>query len=319
MTEFEVPQFITPASKFVDEYSARRLSRQTSSGKLVRVRRGLYLPAEIWGGLKPWEQYRMRIQAVHDLAAVHPVFAGESAAQVMGLPIIGIPRQVQTVIATGTSGGRSGNGVHRVKAIDGDPKPWTMFGLQVTPPPQTVRDLAVRRPLTHSLPAMYRLMQRKVLPGSPHNVSLVFTADNVRDSALLLPNNAQRQRVERVLEVADGLSQSAGESLSRAIMIQNGFPIPLLQEEFRDERGRIGFPDYDWEEFKTLGEFDGHEKYSAQRYLKGKTPSQVVIEEKNRENRLRARGYTVVRWEWADVKDPRRLIALLHNAGLPQH
>ncbi|MHA7303909.1 hypothetical protein ACX80E_01475 [Arthrobacter sp. TMN-49] len=317
MTPFQVPPFIKPGSKFVDEHAARRLSRLAASGELVRIRRGLYLPVHFWESLKPWEKYRIRIQAIHELAAGRPIFARESAAQIMGLPLISIPREVQTVIAVGTSGGQSSHGVRRINAIDGDPAPWEMFGLLVTPPVQTVRDLAVRLPLAQSLPAMDKLLQRKILPGSPPNVPLVFMVDDVRGSALLLPNSAQRGRVGRVLEVANGLSQSAGESLSRAIMIQNGFPTPVLQVPFRDNRGLIGLPDFDWEEYKTLGEFDGYEKYSAQKYLNGKTPSDVVVEEKNRENRLRAQGYNVVRWVWADLRDPRRLVALLHEAGLP--
>lgn len=317
MTNFQVPPFITPEGSFVDEYSARRLARLATSGSLIRVRRGLYLPFSVWNSLKPWEKYRMRIQAVHNLARIQPVFARESAAQVMGLPIIRIPRDVQTVIPPGKNGGQNNRGVRRVNALEGDPPPWTMFGLLVTPPPQTVRDLAVQLPLTESLPAMDKLLQRKMLPGSPANTALVFTEENILDSASALPNKTQRRRVEKVLSVADPLSQSPGESFSRAIMVQNGFPTPVLQVPFSDKRGLIGSPDFDWEEYKILGEFDGFEKYSAQRYLKGRTPSEVVVAEKNRENRLRAKGYAVVRWVWDDLKNPRRLLDLLHEAGLP--
>ena len=100
-------------------------------------------------------------------------------------------------------------------------------------------------------------------------------------------------------------------------MIQHGFPAPALQQRFEDSRGLIGYPDFDWEEYKLLGEFDGHEKYSQRRYLRGQTPADVVVAEKNRESRLRALGYTVVRWEWADLRTPERLIRRLHYAGLP--
>lgn len=63
-----------------------------------------------------------------------------------------------------------------------------------------------------------------------------------------------------------------------------------LPELYCDSQGKIGFADFAWKEFKILGEFDGFEKYSAQRCLKGKTPSKVVVEEKRREDRLRAKG-----------------------------
>jgi len=317
MSSFQVPAFITAESKFVEEYSARRLSRQAASGQLVRVRRGLYLPAEVWAELKPWQQHRIRCHAVDTLAAGSPIFARESAALILGLPLLHTPKEIQTVVDPGKNGGQSSRGVRRHNAIDGDPPPWTVDGLWVTPPPQTARDLAVRLPLAKSLPTMDKLLAQKILPGSPPHVKLVFTADDVRDAALLLPNGTQRNRVERVLEVADGRSGSPGESWSRAIMIQNGFPVPTLQLPFHDDRGLIGYPDFDWEDFKTLGEFDGYEKYSSQQYLKGKTSSEVVVAEKNRENRLRALGYNVVRWVWDDLRDEKRLIALLRNAGLP--
>ena len=259
----------------------------------------------------------MKVQAVHVLAVGSPVFARESAAQVMGLPVIGVPEEIQTVVPPGTVGGRSRNGVRRIMAVEGDPEPWTMYGLRVTRPVETVRDLTVRLPLQRSLPAMDRLLQGKALPGSPHNTNLVFSRDHVRESVARLPSAAKQNRVLRVLDVADGGAQSAGESKSRAIMILNGFPTPVLQARFHDDWGQIGFPDFDWEEFKILGEFDGYEKYSAQRYLKGKTPAEVVVAEKKREDRLRALGYTVVRWTWDDLRDQRVLVAKLHKAGLP--
>ncbi|PYG99027.1 hypothetical protein CVV67_17540 [Arthrobacter stackebrandtii] len=246
------------------------------------------------------------------------MFSRESAAQIMGLPIIHIPGSIYTVVSPGRSGGQSSAGIIRANAIVGDPAPWELSGLRMTPPPQTARDLALRLPFTQALPAMDRVLLAKPLPDAPLNGTRLFTREDVLASVALLPNQTQRRRVERVLEFANGLSGSAGESLSRAVMILNGFPAPALQKEFNDSRGRIGFPDFDWEEFKLLGEFDGYEKYSAQRYLKGKTPSEVVVEEKKREDRLRAKGYKVVRWLWEDIRNPQRLIRLLTEAGLPQ-
>lgn len=317
MTILSLPPFITAPSKFTTSNGSRQLSKRAATGELVRIRQGLYLPAEVWAALKPWEKHRIMVQAVHDLAVGAPVFARESAAEVMGLPVVGVPREVQTIVPPGTLGGQSRNGVRRIMAVEGDPEPWTMFGLKVTRPVETARDLAVHLPLQRSLPAMDKLLQRKALPGSPINTNLVFGEEHVRESVARLTSMAKQSRVLRVLDVADGGSQSAGESRSRAIMILHGFPRPVLQKPFYDDWGLVGYPDFDWEEFKLLGEFDGYEKYSAQRYLKGKTPSEVVVEEKKREDRLRALGYNVVRWIWDDLKDPRVLVAKLHKAGLP--
>lgn len=317
MTNFLLPPFITASSKYTDEYSTRRLAQQAKKGSLIRVRRGCYLPTEVWESLRPWEKYRMKIQAVHELAQYPPVFARESAAQIMGLPLVRIPQEVQTVISPNNNGGQSNYGVHRISAVAGDPPPWEMFGLLVTPPPQTVRDLAVRLPLSESLPAMDYLLQRKILPGSPINTQLTFSETSVQDSLAPLLYGVQRRRVLRVLEVANPHSESPGESVSRAFMIEYGFPLPVLQSLFTDREGLIGRTDFHWEEYRLIGEFDGYEKYSDQRFLRGRTPSEVVVAEKNRENRLRAKGYNVVRWVWRDLKDPRRLAQLLSEAGLP--
>jgi len=317
MSVFEVPAFISAPSQLVDEYAGRRLSRRAASGELVRVRRGLYLPTDQWRAFTSWEKFRVNIQAVHETAAGSPVFARQSAAQILGLPLIRIPPLVQTVIPPGQGGGRSSNGVHRIMGVRGDPEPWLVDGLLTTPPVQTARDLAVHLPLAHALVAMDRLLGSAPLSGTDQNGASTFTRQDVTDSLELLPNATQQRRVERVLTLASPLAGSAGESLSRAIMIENGFPAPVLQQRFEDARGLIGYPDFTWEEYKVVGEFDGHEKYSQQRYLRGRTPSEVVIAEKNRENRLRALGFNVVRWEWADLLSPERLIRLLHDAGLP--
>ena len=86
MSEFTIPAFIAAPSKFTTEHGAHQLSTRTRSGELVRVRRGLYLPTEVWQALTPWQKYRVQIQAVQELAQGNPVFARESAAQILGLP-----------------------------------------------------------------------------------------------------------------------------------------------------------------------------------------------------------------------------------------
>lgn len=317
MRTFQPPAFITADSVLEDEYSRRRLSRLAQSGSLIRVRRGLYLPTEQWLSLKPWERHRVLVQAVNTVAINPPVFARESAAEILRLPVIGVPQEVQTVVVPNGNGSRSGRGVRRLNTVAGDPEPWRLHGLLVTPPTETARDLAVRLPLTRSLPAMDKLLQVKDLPGCPRVFDEVFTAAHVMASAARLPNSAQQRRVARVLDAAQSNSGSPGESFSRAVMIEHGLPAPELQRRFSDDSGYIGIPDFTWEEFKILGEFDGFEKYSAQKYLKGKTPVDVVVAEKKREDRLRALGYRVVRWTWDDLRNPERLIRFLRNAGLP--
>lgn len=99
---------------------------------------------------------------------------------------------------------------------------------------------------------------------------------------------AAARRIRAVLGFADPALGSPGESVSRALMYRLGFKVPLLQAEIRDARGLAGFTDFDWPEDGVCGEFDGVAKYSKLVYLQGRTPAEVVIDEKRREDRIHA-------------------------------
>ncbi|XTR53198.1 hypothetical protein ACOM2C_09070 [Pseudarthrobacter sp. So.54] len=97
-----------------------------------------------------------------------------------------------------------------------------------------------------------------------------------------------------------------------------GFEAPELQREIRDGSGLVGYTDYYWDGVRVAGEFDGVEKYVKPEYLKGRTVSQAVVDEKDRENRIRAVGNGVVRWVWADLMAAGQLERTLTAAGVPR-
>ena len=57
-------------------------------------------------------------------------------------------------------------------------------------------------------------------------------------------------------------------------------------------------------------------KYVREEYARGRSVADVVLAEKKRENRLRALGLTVVRWDWDDAWRGAPLRSLLVEAGL---
>jgi hypothetical protein len=59
----------------------------------------------------------------------------------------------------------------------------------------------------------------------------------------------------------DARSESAGESHSRVVLDRIGMPAPVPQYEVWDHGVLVGRADFCWGEFRTLGEFDGKEKY----------------------------------------------------------
>ncbi|MDL9937937.1 hypothetical protein QSJ18_14380 [Gordonia sp. ABSL1-1] len=129
----------------------------------------------------------------------------------------------------------------------------------------------------------------------------------------ILHGSARRKGVEilrAALPLADARSESVGESLSRALISEwPDIPAPRLQVAVDDAAGRfIARVDFLFAD-RVVGEFDGMVKYSG--IFGDDPPSAVVVKEKEREDRLRAAGYMVIRWTWADLMDPRRFRAVL--------
>jgi hypothetical protein len=116
------------------------------------------------------------------------------------------------------------------------------------------------------------------------------------------------------LNAADHLSETVGESWSRAQMIADrDIPQPRLQRVFYTAAGVfVARVDFEWEG-RLVGEFDGLVKYGQGSMTPGQTPTDVVIAEKIREDRLRQLGLEVVRWTWADL-EAGRLPGILHQA-----
>ena len=111
----------------------------------------------------------------------------------------------------------------------------------------------------------------------------------------------------------DRRSESVGESYSRVVMMRAGIPRPTPQYEVWDGHVLVGRADFGWEDLWTLGEFDGKVKY-GELLRPGQTASDVVYQEKCREDALRDLGWQVVRWTWADLKDPAALAGRLERA-----
>lgn len=121
------------------------------------------------------------------------------------------------------------------------------------------------------------------------------------------------QTLEWLETHADGAAESPGESLLRALVICLGFPAPELQVAFAVE-GLEYRADLYWREIRTIGEFDGYAKYSAD----GADPRLSLKNEKRREDSLRRAGFRVVRWEYRDLFDLRGLERRLTQSGLPR-
>jgi hypothetical protein len=76
----------------------------------------------------------------------------------------------------------------------------------------------------------------------------------------------------------------------------------------------VGRSDFGWPDFGVLGEFDGQTKYGELLRKPGQTAEDVLIAEKQREDRMRELGWVVIRWMWQDLTRPEPPIDRLRQA-----
>ena len=307
-----LPTLLLARDRIQHGLTPKELARLVKTGSLERVRHGVYVDGPTWRGLRPWEQYRLRVQAAAETFESPTVFARHSAASVWGIPTIGQGHPV-VALALRNDGGRSRAGVRRHFA---DPAGLPVFrreGLLVTGRIRTVLDLAAFTPFVEAAAPVDHVLKPDRLLGLR-----ALSKEELTAGIGSAYSAAAQRRIQAALAFADPLSGSAGESYSRALMQVAGFEAPVLQQSLHDADGLLGYADFYWKRVKVVGEFDGVEKYVKPEFLKGRTSSQAVVAEKNRENRIRAAGFNVVRWDWADLVEPLRLERKLAAAGVPR-
>lgn len=308
----ELPRLLLARDHIQHGLTAKDLAKHNRSGALFRVRHGVYTNGAAWKQLKPWEQYRVRINAAGESFERQTIFARHSAASVWGIPTIG-HRLAIHALTLKNDGGRSRAGVTRHFA---DPVGLSVVrreGLLVTGRVRTVLDLAAFTPFTEAVVSLDHVLRADKSRGLR-----ALTEDELLAGIGTNYTAAAARRILAALAFADPLSGSAGESYSRALIRVAGFEAPILQQGIRDGAGLAGYTDFYWDTVKVAGEFDGVEKYVKPEYLSGRSSSQTVVDEKLREDRIRAMGITVVRWVWAELMEPGVLERKLAAVGVPR-
>jgi hypothetical protein len=291
----------------------RALFRSAERGQIVRLRPGVYIRADAWRGLSPEDRFLARIAAAVASEPGPIILSGLSAAALWRLPLIGSPPRRPEVISQGANGGRSAGSLIRHGV--GIPESVVDFGsFAITSLARTLVDVA-RTESFETAVAMTDFSLRAPSPKDRGRLTERVTKDQLAEELESLAPTTGDARARSVSDFADGRSGSAGESLSRVAIHRLGFPAPDLQVPFVDAKGTMEV-DFWWEDVRGIGEFDGEGKYLRDEYTHGRTTAQVVIDEKNRENRLRAQNTSVARWDWREARSLPALGEKLLSLGL---
>ncbi|HWM33111.1 MAG TPA: hypothetical protein VNR36_02615, partial [Pseudolysinimonas sp.] len=266
---------------------------------------------DAWRALSVDDRHRHQALAAAHASRTHPTLSHHSAALIWGVPIVEDHPEVVHVLSTPATGTRSEGGFRRHATAFPEVGLIHVDGVAVTDLERTLVEFTVGTSFRNAVAALDWAFGPEHRGGPPRT-----TKEAVLAMAARLRLVKGRRKLQRAVEFADPRSGSPGESLSRAVMHEWRFPAPELQVEFRDAHGLIGYVDFWWPDQNLIGEFDGRTKYMDHDILGTRTPAEVVIAEKRREDRLRALGPRVTRWDWVTTLRglPRHLI----QAGLPQ-
>lgn len=299
LTEPDPPFDPTPLRTGAD---LRRLGIEPARAGWDRVRRGVWLPPGVWPDLSPDARYAALVYSTL-LTCREPqgiVLAGYSAAAIWGLPSMERwPGRTQFLQSEGMAGGS-----RYLQPLHGPPVvPVVRRSVQVTPVARTIVDLARVGTLDTALAAADHALRE----------GLCTRDELAAETRSMPPGTRGRGVAGLVVDLADGLSGSPGESLSRLQMFRANFPRPALQVSYSDDRGHIG--DVDFDLGFLIGEFDGKLKYRVDPTATPEEAAEIVWREKKREDRLR-RHKNVARWTWSIARPSGALARHLMSFGV---
>lgn len=286
--------YITRAQALDCGMTDRQLTRAVREGQLVRIRHGLFVPADLHEGLDNIGRHVLLARAVVAVQRGQVALCGPSAAAAYGLELLRGDLAVVHLLRLDGVSVRTVAGVkHHVMSVD-DEDLVQRGGLVITSLARTAWDVA----RTSSLEGGVITMD-SALRAEPEVKTRLL---DIAAGAVHLP----RARAARTaLSLADGRAANGGESYVRVQFYRHQVPAPELQIPIVDESGyEVGIPDFVWDEYRHVAEFDGRLKY--QRYLRpGETPGDAVFREKRREDAIRRTGRGVSRFVWADLSRSR--------------
>ncbi len=302
--------WIDRAALMDGDLGAPAIRAMARSGELHRLRRGRYAFGESWDVADDQERHRIRALELGVSLAGRAAISHESAALLHGIDLPGGAIQRVHVTWPASLGRRTTTNItpHRGRV---DPTHLqTIGGVLLTSPARTVFDIACSATIERAISAADSALHQKFCSAT--ELADVLAAGKRVPGAF---------RARRILEFADGLAESVGESICRLRLVQIGLPAPTLQsvipELIESPRVRV---DFEFERLRTVAEFDGRTKYG--RLLEpGQTAGDAVFAEKVREDRIRETGRQCVRVIWSDLNRPgamlNRFCAAFRRAGFP--
>lgn len=287
----------TSAQAYRAGHTHDELQRLRDHKVLESVRRGVYALREPYRALDDEQRHRVDAKACL-LVLKQPATLSHETAAVWGeQPLLRPDLDRLHVTRPELKASRTEAGVHHHPGALPTAHLREVDGVRITSAARTAVDVARTSPFPQGLAAVDSALRA----GTP--------ADEIKEVLVFCRAWAGARGASRAVAAGDGRADNPGESLSRAVLIEGGLTPTGLQVPIVDADGFVGYADFGWYPLMVLGEFDGKGKYGD-----AAQAVELLWQEKRREDRLRALGYEVVRWTWADLMQPARLTARVRGA-----
>lgn len=291
-----------------DASQRRTLARRANAGELQCVYKGMFARPEYWRLLDAAEQYR---HIIRSLSSKHPrwVFCEMTAAAFYGFNES--TRHMRNVnIAVTRSTYRRDYELMRHHYMS-DIQYEVVDGVRVTPLLRTVFDCMRHLEFPDAL-AIGEAVARKGLASKRV----------LRDYFQRMLGDGKQGAV-KALEYVTGQTENGGEAFSLGVMLEEGFAMPLLQEEVvypldLAHRYRVDFSWHTADGRFIVAELDGRVKYRSSSMLHEGDLSATVIAEKEREERIRMIVDDMVRFSFREAMERTLLVRKLERAGVPR-
>jgi len=286
----------TSAQAYAAGWSPGALCNAVRHGRLIRLARGVYAPAELWAGTDIDARVRRAMmRGVAATLAVRSSAASHTSAALLGsMPVWSTPHDPCVTVSPRYTGDSGCAHLHPATLL---PEHVVVDGsIARTNPARTVLDTAREHGLEDAV-VMGDFALRNGLTDDSQLMSC----------ARACAGWPGIRRARAAIDLLDPRSESPLESGSRVRLSFTRVPPPDLQPRIYDLSGRfLGRLDFYWDEFGVAGEADGRSKYVIDPSDPEK--SEAFWLEKERQQLLEEGGVFFVRWGRSDLSNMPRLV-----------
>ncbi len=273
------------------------------SGAWVRVRRGAYVLGPEWAGLSANERYGILCRAAIRQANAEVVLSHYSSANEYGAPLWECDLGTVHLSRLDRRAGRAEAGIVQHRGVVMEEDVVERNGLATMSATRTALELTMVLDVEHALVEIDYLLHEE------HT-----TRAQLYERYEAMVDWPRTLRTDLVLRLADGRSESVGETRARHLCWTQHLPAPIPNYPIFDEHGvEIARVDLAWPTLGVFLEFDGRVKYERHR-REGESVSDCVIREKQREERIcELTGWRCIRIVWSDLYRPAETAARIRR------